>query len=251
MHSGTPHRWPLLGLAAAAAAAVLLAWGASSGTTGILGAAGTPPHPDRRLPERPTRAAAQNLLHQMKEHSHRSVDLHVLGDAITGLLSVLFVLAILVALSWLAHRLLLRFREWRAEHRPFVAVAFETGPERPGLVDQESVDAARERLLDDWPEWGTGTPRQAILACWLDLKRTGEQAGVVHLPAETSTEFVVRLLHRLDADPRPTARLADLYREARFSTHDLTERDGRDAESAVQAIRASLAAADSRVVTSG
>ena len=55
---------------------------------------------------------------------------------------------------------------------------------------------------------------------------------------------MVRFLHALDVDPRPVARLADLYREARFSTHPMGERRERArAEDALAAVHDELARA--------
>jgi len=38
-----------------------------------------------------------------------------------------------------------------------------------------------------------GTPRNAIVACWLRLEKAAGQAGVARHPAETSTEFTARV----------------------------------------------------------
>ncbi len=63
---------------------------------------------------------------------------------------------------------------------------------------------------------------------------------MVPRPSETSAELTVRVLHHLDVDPRPVARLAALYREARFSEHELGEDARADARTALEQLRRDL-----------
>ena len=74
------------------------------------------------------------------------------------------------------------------------------------------------------------------MACWLRLEEVVAEAGVPPRRSETSAEFVVRVLHSLDLDPRAIGALAALYREARFSEHELGE-DARTAARAALAAR--------------
>ena len=57
---------------------------------------------------------------------------------------------------------------------------------------------------------------------------------------ETSSEFTLRLLDRVSADPGAVARLEALYHEARFSTHEIDESRREAAVEALQAIHLSL-----------
>ncbi len=116
------------------------------------------------------------------------------------------------------------------------------------VVDLEplpDVTAGRAALTRDRDKHrealATTDIRNGIVACWVLLEQAAAEAGVVRRPAETATEFVVRFLHTLDLDPRPVARLAGLYHEARFSTHTLTEDDRDRATTALQAIHDELA----------
>lgn len=84
-------------------------------------------------------------------------------------------------------------------------------PERELAVD---VDAARFALSE-------GTPRNAIVACWMQLERDAAAAGIPRAAAETSAEYVERVLSASSVDPEPIRVLAALYREARFSDHEL------------------------------
>ena len=68
-----------------------------------------------------------------------------------------------------------------------------------------------------------GSPRNAIVAAWIALETAAERAGIERRDTETPTEFTARALSRYRLDPDALQRLADLYREARFSRHRLTE----------------------------
>ncbi len=46
---------------------------------------------------------------------------------------------------------------------------------------------------------------------------------VARQPWETSSEFTLRLLDRVSADDAAVSRLEGLYREARFSDHEIDE----------------------------
>ncbi len=68
-----------------------------------------------------------------------------------------------------------------------------------------------------------GSPRNAIVAAWIALETAAERAGIERLETETPTEFTSRALRSYHLDEDALQRLADLYREARFSRHRLTE----------------------------
>jgi hypothetical protein len=78
------------------------------------------------------------------------------------------------------------------------------------------IDAARAALA-------AGEPRNAIVACWMQLERDAAAAGLPRLDAETSAEYAERVVASSSVDPAPIGELAALYREARFSRHDLTD----------------------------
>lgn len=88
-------------------------------------------------------------------------------------------------------------------------------PESGSLVDVD-VAAARHALA-------SGSPRNAIVACWMQLERGAAAAGLARVPAETPTEYVERVVASASIDPAPVGELAALYREARFSRHELSE----------------------------
>jgi hypothetical protein len=95
-------------------------------------------------------------------------------------------------------------------------------------VLQPSEAVARE-LLSDADAQRTaltgGTPRNGIVECWHRFELAAAAAGVDRQVWETSSEHTLRILNLVEAAPAPVSRLAGLYREARFSEHELTEAD--------------------------
>ena len=87
----------------------------------------------------------------------------------------------------------------------------------PEVAERElavDVEAARVALAG-------GSPRNAIVACWMQLERDAAAAGLPRDAAETSAEYVERVVAASSVDPAPIRELAALYREARFSRHEL------------------------------
>lgn len=68
-----------------------------------------------------------------------------------------------------------------------------------------------------------GTPRNAVVACWHRFEVQAERAGLGREAWETSSEFTLRLLDLVEADAASVGRLSELYREARFSEHEVDE----------------------------
>jgi Domain of unknown function (DUF4129) len=87
-----------------------------------------------------------------------------------------------------------------------------------------------------------GQTRDSIIACWIRLEEVAAGVGIARRPSETAGELTERVLaaQRVDADA--LTRLADLYREARFSTHDLDASARIEARSALEDIRRDLTA---------
>lgn len=96
--------------------------------------------------------------------------------------------------------------------------------------DEEEPDDVLAGALDDGLEaLATGSPRNAIVATWLRLEEAVSSERFPRRPSETPTELVARALTAYHLDPAATARLADLYEEARFSRHPVTEAHRREA----------------------
>jgi len=105
----------------------------------------------------------------------------------------------------------------------------------------QAVDAVVRAAEGQQAALLTGSARNAIVACWHRFETESVEVGITQHPWETSAEFVLRVLELAEADPRPVATLARLYREARFSTHEIGEEQRTQALAALQAIHRGLA----------
>ena len=123
---------------------------------------------------------------------------------------VLGAVVLLLALAQLVRSLLRRRPHLETHDEPDFAIP---------LVPTELLDDARDRLR----ELERGEPRNAIVAAWLGLETSAAATGLPRDPAETSSEYTQRVLGVWPVDSARLGDLAALYREARFSVHDLGE----------------------------
>ena len=86
----------------------------------------------------------------------------------------------------------------------------------------------------------TGTPTDAIVACWVRLEEEVAAAGLKEDDSRTSSEVVADVLGEYDVDSAALAELAALYREARFSEHALTEAHRARARDALTTVHVDL-----------
>ena len=141
------------------------------------------------------------------------------GIALTLLLAVVVVLAI---------------RANRRRRRAAPPESAREAPDRALLTDRRA--ARQARMVRE------GSPREAIIATWLDLERLVAAAGVPRRPSETSSELVVRVLDDREVPAAALTDLAALFREARFSTHEPTEALRERAAGDLDAVHAALGA---------
>lgn len=129
---------------------------------------------------------------------------NVIVVAITVGLVVLMVYAVLAALGTVPRP---RFR------RPATSAGTlsTAEPVRPPELAR-AVDQAVDRVEP-------GEVREAVIACWLLMVQAASESGSPPRPSETAREYAERLAAEQLVSPRPLSRLADLYREARFSQH--------------------------------
>ena len=88
-----------------------------------------------------------------------------------------------------------------------------------------------------------GTPRNAIVQCWIVLEDAVAATGHGRMPSETSAEFTARVIGERAVDATAIGELAALYREARFSRHELDEHHRGAAVEAVERLRRQLRSA--------
>lgn len=151
------------------------------------------------------------------------------------LVTILVVVALLLALRALFGRPTRVSRGRRAA---------TTGATLPDGGDA-AADELRSRLrgevmagLEDLDE--TGDPRRAVIACWLRLERAVAEAGTPRRSSETPGDLVARVLAEHRVRPERLERLTTLYREARYSRHDLDEDVRRAARAALEDVRHDL-----------
>ena len=207
---------------------LLLLWAATTGPARVLSPSGR-----RRTfgtpfqPEAVSTSAAPRNLEELTKDVQQTHDLSWLGDLLAWavLLGFLFVVVLLARFAWVR-------RPRRPEAPP--EVDFDVLPaERLARALSEDLDAQLDAVAG-------GTPRNGIVRCWLRLEQSVAEAGLPPQRFETAAEFTVRVLHRLDLDPRAIGRLAGLYREARFSEHELGEDARTAARSALEQLHEDL-----------
>lgn len=151
-----------------------------------------------------------------------------LATVIAWLLLVLVTGAVALLVTVVVRALL---RAWRARDVP---PPEDTGT--AGVVPAAVLADQSERLA----ALGSGTPREGIVAAWARLEASIAIAGVPLMRSRTSTEVVLATLRSHDVPAETLEELAALFREARYSPHELTEADRRRAEDALRRVDAEL-----------
>jgi hypothetical protein len=220
-------------LAAVGLMLLLVTWAATIGPQEVVTKPGNVPSYASRSPSSPTASpdARSGDQRDVGAGDHDLL-LTVVTLAATLMASVLMLAVLLFAVRWLLTRNWHRRREPEPE-----AVDFDPLDTPATLAGTLVADAPRQREL-----LATGSPRNAIVAAWHAFEQQAEAAGVRRRPWETSSEFTLRVLDRLSADTGAVVALAELYRDARHSRHEITEDNRAAALVALDAIHRSLGA---------
>jgi hypothetical protein len=109
--------------------------------------------------------------------------------------------------------------------------------------ERMKVDRLAEAVESGLAAVDSGTATDAVIACWVALEDAAASAGVARAESETPAEFTVRVLGVGGISEPELLRLAQLYREARYSTHGSTEEARNQARAALIRLRDELAAA--------
>ena len=215
---------------------VLAAWASSIGPSDVLHGAGPPqststPSTDEATP-RPDQPLSDLTGHRPSPSWVRVAA--VLLDIGVAVAVVALVLRFAVPLAREAR---LARRGGRNRRRPgglddveFTVVSPPDAVAREILADADT----QRRVLT------RGAPRNAVVACWHRFEAHGAAAGIERHPWETSSEYTLRLLELVDAYQPAVSRLGELYREARFSEHAVTEADRRAALAALDDIHRTI-----------
>lgn len=195
---------------------LLAAWAASAGPDDPF--PGTGATPDRITTEPPAEEVTPDTGTPPPRDDEREPGSSPLA-AVIGAVVLAAGLALLALLVWFTVAYLRQARTLRLVHR----TGDDSGPpddlEPAEAIATAFLAGAEEQLAD----LAQGSPRNAVVACWHRFEVQAERAGVPRERWETSAEFTLRLLDLVEADASAVARLSDLYREARFSEHEIDE----------------------------
>jgi len=214
-------------------ALLMLLWAASSGPGQVVSGG---PSAQTAVPtatataSAPPRGRPSQAQHQPPPRSGGRLDLSWLGELVEA--------ALLLGAGWLlwVGGRSARDRMLARDHQTRIEASFDVVPDPAAVAERVASD--RDEHLARLAE---GMPRNGIVRCWVLFEDEARGMGVGPGPSETPTEFLTRFLHRLDVDPRPAGRLAQLYHEARFSTHELTEAHREAARQALLRLHQELA----------
>ena len=159
-----------------------------------------------------------------------------------GLLAVLVQVVVVLVVIGILLLFALALRDLLRRVAPTLTSEAEPGFRTPAVPP--AILAGADSGLD---ALGQGSPRNAVVAAWVALEQSAAGAGLPRHVAETSTEYVGRVLAVWDVDARSLDDLAALFREARFSTHPLTEPHRERAIAALTTIRSDLGRASTDV----
>ncbi len=109
---------------------------------------------------------------------------------------------------------------------------------RSGAALAEQLAVVLDETLDDLR--AEKDPRRAIIAAYARLERVLAANGVPRHSAETSNEYLPRVLHDLALDSRAVERLTALFTRAKFSQHDVDSAMKEEAIDALEQVRDEL-----------
>lgn len=219
-------------VAALAAGLLVLVWATVTGPVRIMSPSGrtrNPPASQQPSSGETGSVGARDPIDQVRE-ARRQIDLSWLGELLIWAIFLTF----LAGVAWLLVHLWRN--RWHPPARP-EDVEFDVLPQVEAVGEAITADAAAQLAA-----MAEGSARNAIVRCWLRLEEVIAQAGLPRHTWETSAEFTVRILKRLDLDPRAIGELSRLYGEARFSEHELDETARTAARAALEQLHAELQA---------
>jgi hypothetical protein len=213
---------------------LLVVMAARSGPSGVIH--GTP-HDPLFQPPRPSVSHSTGQHHGPNSttslpHGGSSIPgATVIGAILRYALFGYLLLLIFRGARWLVEDLQSRRRR---EPRP-EDIVFDVLADPAPLIEEMRRDAddQLELLL-------FGSPRNAIVATWDRFEEQAERVGAARKLWETPSEFTLRLLDAVLADASAVSRLSALYREARFSEHEITEHNRQSAVEALRDIQTSI-----------
>lgn len=219
-------------------AVVVLSWTASIGPSGVFNGGGVAPN----LGVTPTLSASSESASSSQQEQQPPPPPPE-GNPVVGYLAFALILGLGLVVLYLGH---VAFRAWREDRearrrvrREELDVEFDVLDAPPDVVralvaDVHDDAAEQERLLAE------GSPRNAVVACWHRFEQLAGRHGLRRRSWETSSEFTIRVLDLVGAESHAVLEFAELYREARFSEHEVGERQREQALGTLRRIHADL-----------
>jgi len=207
----------------------LVGWAALIGPSHVFHGVGPTTTGDRTIP--PIQVPFDLLNRDDIERRKYGPTATIVANVIGGVIE----LAVLAGMLFVAFLLLRRARDaWQLRRRY----------DAPASADFDVLERVRRTMADDaGAQLGLlleGEPRNAIVAIWHRFEVQAEQSGLPRHGWETSAEFAVRMLDVAEVDSSAVSRLLELYREARFSEHELTESHREAAGEALRKIQSQI-----------
>lgn len=221
MHRGT-RSTVVVAVLTATVLLLLLVWSSGNGTPLVSAPEGTwgPPRAEEASTPSPTAetAAPQEGSDEQSERvTNWSFNLALL------LWLAVIVTTVTLLLKWLSRQRVL-------------------GLERRAVAEEEELVALLDATSDEvrYQALSEGDPRNAVVACWVALEEAVHSSGLTPDRSETAAELTRRVLGRWDVDPSAITTLSEVYREARFSRHPVTEEQRTLAVDALERIHLDL-----------
>jgi hypothetical protein len=184
-----------------------------------------------------TRTRPPETIHHGKQGQDSRV-----GDFVAHAVLYLIMAAAVALIGYALYRLL-RHRWFSRLHVPILEFTELADAELEQLA--EAVAAGSEALAYQ------GDAREAVIACYAAMEEALGAAGSGRRAADTPEDFLQRVTGARLIPAEPARRLTELFREARFSRHPITEAQRDQARDALAAIaehlRARKAEAQARV----
>lgn len=204
-------------MALVAAVLVLAAWATSAADQVLIADPGSIELDERTadVEERMLDSSSEASVEDLDEPTELPGPIQFLIDA----------LLLLFGASLLGFVVLALVHAYRERRRSRAARLLTPAPDHASYADflEHTHRALTEVTAEQSVALPEGDPRNAIVACWVAIEDAIERAGIARNPAETSTELTTRVVGLVAIDTTAIQALSGLYREARFSQHDLGE----------------------------
>ena len=209
-----------------AAALLLAAWVSGAGSISAFTTPGLSPPTDKEFGEI-VDPGTRDLVKGRGRRGRTVDDNELVANVVAWTLRALLVVIVVVAALLVVRAVVRRLHPHPVTHKDEVE-----GPLLPDVL--LAGVRASEAQLD------RGTSGEAVINAWLTLERTAVAIGVDDDRSRTPAELVATLLAGQDVDRTAIERLAELYREARFSTHPVREDQREAAREALRTVREDL-----------